>query len=234
MTTYVLVHGAASDSSDWREVAPALRARGHEVITPDLPCADDSAGFEEYADAVVEAIGGRRGVILVAHSLAGFTAPLVCARIPIDLLVLVTAMIPLPGETVARWWHDSGQHDAKRALAEREGRPDDDDLDAVFLHDVPAELVAWAKARPPVDQSGTPFDRPWPLSAWPDVPTKYVLCRDDRLFPADFVRRHVARRLGAGVVPDEIDSGHYPALANPTALVDLLDSYRAETAGRTV
>ena len=23
---------------------------------------------------------------------------------------------------------------------------------------------------------------PWPLDAWPDVPTRYLLCRDDRFF----------------------------------------------------
>jgi hypothetical protein len=44
---------------------------------PDLPCDDDSAGLAEYADTVANAIGGRRGLIVVAQSFGGFTAPLV-------------------------------------------------------------------------------------------------------------------------------------------------------------
>src|SRR5512132_2951690 len=98
MATYVLIHGAGSDSWYWHLVAPLLRTRGHEVIAPDLPVDDDSAGLEKYTDAVVEATGDRSGVILVAQSMAGFTAPLVCQRIEVDLMVLVAAMVPAPGE----------------------------------------------------------------------------------------------------------------------------------------
>ena len=59
MTTYVLIPGAASDPWYWHLVAPELAARGHDVVTPDLPCDDDAAGFAEYADVVVDAIGDR-------------------------------------------------------------------------------------------------------------------------------------------------------------------------------
>jgi pimeloyl-ACP methyl ester carboxylesterase len=34
------------------------------------------------APAVVDAVAERRDVIVVGHSLGGFTAPLVCARTP--------------------------------------------------------------------------------------------------------------------------------------------------------
>lgn len=82
MATYVLMHGAASDSWYWHRVAPRLRALGHEVIAPDLPCDDDSAGLEEYADVVVQAVGDRSGIILVAQSMAGLSAPIVATRVP--------------------------------------------------------------------------------------------------------------------------------------------------------
>jgi pimeloyl-ACP methyl ester carboxylesterase len=77
MATYVLIHGAASDSWYWHLVAPELAARGHEVVAPDLPCDDDSAGFPEYADTVVDAVGNRSNLVVVAQSMGGFTAPLV-------------------------------------------------------------------------------------------------------------------------------------------------------------
>lgn len=107
-----------------------------------------------------------------------------------------------------------------------EGRdPDDEDLATLFLHDVPPEVVA-ASASRVRDQSGTPFEKPWPRHAWPDVPSRFLLCRHDRLFPADFQRRVVRERLG--IVPDEMDGGHLPALARPRELAERLLAYRAE------
>ena len=58
------------------------------------------------------------------------------------------------------------------------------------------------------NQSGTPFEKPWPLAAWPDVPTRFLLCRDDRFFAAEFQRRVVRERLG--IAADEIGGGHPP------------------------
>ena len=66
----------------------------------------------------------------------------------------------------------------------------------------------------------------WPLTAWPAVPTRFLLCRDDRFFPADFQRRVVRERLG--IVPDEMAGGHLPALGHPDELVRRLETYRAE------
>jgi pimeloyl-ACP methyl ester carboxylesterase len=227
MATYSLIHGAGSDSWYWHLVAPELRARGHDVVTMDLPCDDDAAGFPEYADVVIEAIGDRTDVILVAQSLGGFTAPLVCERIPVDLMVLVAAMTPKPGESGGEWWVNTGQAEAQQAQAARDGRGtgEDDDAVTMFLHDVPdavrAESVHHVK-----EQSGTPFAAPFPLAAWPDVPTRFLLCRNDRLFPADFQRRVVRERLG--IVPDEMDSGHLPALAHPVELAARLGAYVRE------
>lgn len=101
--TFVLLPGARGDSWYWHLVAPRLRARGHEVLTPDLPADDDAAGLGEYADTVVEAIGDRADVIVVAQSLAAFTAPMLCQRDDVRLLVLVAPMIPAPGESPDAW-----------------------------------------------------------------------------------------------------------------------------------
>jgi pimeloyl-ACP methyl ester carboxylesterase len=228
MATYVLIHGAGSDSWYWHLVGPGLRARGHAVVTPDLPCDDDAAGLSEYADVVVDAIGKRSELVVVAQSLGGFTAPLVCDRVPVNMLVLVAAMVPLPGESPGDWWANTGWERARREQAERDGRPTGGNFDPMidFFHDVPPDVVAEAFARGERRQSDTPFKRPWPLKAWPDVPTKLLLCRDDRFFPAAFMRRVVRERLG--ITPDEIDGGHLPALSRPKELADRLDSYRTQ------
>lgn len=223
MATFVLIPGAGSDSWYWSRVAPLLRARGHDVVTPDLPCDDDSAGLAEYADAVVDAIEDREDVVVVAQSMGAFTAPLICDRVSVRLFVLVAAMAPLPGESPGDWWSNTGQSQAQRAQAEREGRdPADTGEDTIFLHDVPPAVAAEGEAHLKV-QSGTPFEKPWPLAAWPDIPTRFLLCRDDRLFPAELQRRIVPERLG--IVPDEMDGGHLPALAHPVELAARLDAY---------
>jgi pimeloyl-ACP methyl ester carboxylesterase len=214
MAAYVLIHGAGSDSWYWHLVVPKLRALGHDVIAVDLPCDDDSAGLAEYADMVVDAVGDRGETIVVAQSLGGFTAPLVCDRLPVTLLVLVAAMTPRPGESAGEWWANTGHQ-----------FPDPFDPAVVFAHDLPPELAS-ASLRHLRRQSTTPFAKMWPLDAWPDVPTRFLLCRDDRFFPAEFQRRVVRERLG--IVPDEMGGGHLPALARPDELVEHLERFRAE------
>jgi pimeloyl-ACP methyl ester carboxylesterase len=218
VATYVVIPGAGDVAWSWHLVAGELEARGHEVVAVDLPSDDDSAGLSEYTDAVIEAVGDRTDLVVVAHSLGGFTAPLVCDRVGVDLLVLVAGMIPAPGEPAGDWWANTGYEQAV------EGQGGRDDEIAVFMHDVPAELAAEALARAR-RQSGTPMRQPWPLARWPDVPTVYLLCRDDHMFPAEWLRGVVRERLG--IVPDEIDGSHSPFLSRPKELAERLESYRA-------
>ena len=213
MSTYALIHGAGGDSWYWHLVSPRLQELGHDVVAMDLPCDDETAGLDEYARTVVAAVGPRQDVILVAQSLGAFTAPLVCDRLPVTLLVLVAGMVPAPGETAGEWWTNTGHV-----------FPDPFDPAVVFTHDVPADVTAeWVTHLRA--QSDRLFADPWPLDAWPSVPTRFVLCRDDRFFPAEFQRRVVRARLG--VDPDEMPGGHLPALAQPDELVRRLEAYRS-------
>jgi pimeloyl-ACP methyl ester carboxylesterase len=184
-------------------------------VAPDLPCDDDSAGLAEYTDTVVDAIGDRTDLVVVAQSFGGFTAPLVCDRAAADLLILVAAMIPAPGEAPADYW-------ANTRYEEEERERYDDEI-ALFYQDVPPGLAAEALKRGRA-QSEARMHEPSPLAAWPDVPTRVLLCRDDRLFPPSFLRRVAQQRLG--ITPDEIDGGHTPALSRPTELSDRLEAYR--------
>lgn len=226
MATYVLLHGASSDASHWYLVEPRLRALGHDVVAPSLPIADESAGFEEYTDVVIEAIGDRRDLIVVAQSLAGFVGPMVCSRVPVELLVLVCAMTPRPGESGGDWWGNTGQEQAVKAYARSEGRELGEGIDprSWFFHDVPEDVTRRVFAAPEPEQSSAPFAKPWPLDAWPPVPTRFLAGRYDRMFPLEFQQRVVRERLG--IEPDVIDSGHLPALARPQELVGWLEHYR--------
>ena len=216
MATFVLIHGAGDAGWYWHLVERELRLRGHDTLAPDLPCDDDSAGLDEYAGAVVKAIGGRRGLVVVAQSFGGFTAPLVAARVPVDMLVLVAAMIPAPGEAPGDWPANTGFDEVMSRQARRYAGQD------LVYQDVPPALAEQAR-RHARGQSDTPGHAPWPLAAWPPVPTRVVLGAHDRFFPAEFMRGVVADRLG--VVPDEVAAGHAVALSRPRELASLLDSY---------
>ena len=215
--TFVLVPGAGGRAWYWHRLVPELERRGCAAVAVDLPAGDDGAGLGRYAQAVLDAAAGSsRPLVVVGQSMAGLTAPLVCDRVPVDLLVLLNAMVPLPGETGGEWWTATGHEQARAVAARAHGWPLDDD-DA-FTHDVPPEVLAGAPV--PFVQSGTPFTEPWPLPGWPDVPTRVLAGRDDRFFPVDLQRRVAGERLGLPV--HELPGGHLVALSRPAELADTL------------
>jgi len=222
MSTFVLIPGAGGVAWYWHRVVPLLEGAGHGAIAVDLPGDDPQAGLIVYADRVVSAIGSRDDVVLVAQSLGGFTAPLVCARVGVRMLVFVNAMIPKPGETSGAWGDNTGSTDARKEAARRGGYSERFDVATYFLHDLSPELVAQAEAHER-DQSETVFGEPCRFEAWPHVPIHVIAGRDDRLFPIDFQRAVARDRLGATV--DEVTGGHLVALSNPRGVVDRLLSY---------
>jgi pimeloyl-ACP methyl ester carboxylesterase len=212
--TFVLVPGAGGQAWYWHRLVPELARRGCEAVAVDLPAGSDDVGLDGYTDVVLAAAEGLDDVVVVAQSMGALVGPLVCTRRPVRMLVLLNAMIPMPGETGHAWWTESG---LPRFRAEPA------DMTETFFHDVPPEVTAQAFARGEPPQSSRPFDDPWPLPAWPDVPTRVLAGRDDRFFPLAF-QQHLARtRLGLDV--DEIPGGHLVALSRPDALAERLAGY---------
>jgi pimeloyl-ACP methyl ester carboxylesterase len=219
--TFVLVPGAGGDAWYWHRVVPLLERRGARAVAVDLPAGDESAGLAEYADVIASAADGEDDVTIVAQSMGGLSAPLVCDRLAVRQLVLVNAMVPRPGETGGEWWENTGQHEAWVAKARADGRePAWFDVLTDFFHDVPQAVVDEAFTRGERDQSGRPLEDPWPLAAWPDVRTRAVAGADDRFFPAPFQRRVARERLGLDC--DVLPGGHLIALSRPCELADYL------------
>jgi hypothetical protein len=109
------------------------------------------AGADEVSAAlpeVVEAVGDRKDLVVVAQSFGAFTAPLVADRLPVDVLVLVAGMIPSPGESPGDWWRNTGYQESVQEQAARDGGlTGNDDPYVSFYHDVPRalaeEAIAW-------------------------------------------------------------------------------------------
>lgn len=225
MSSFVLIPGAGGTAWYWHRVAPLLEEAGHEPIAVDLPGDDPKAGLDAYAEIVVRAVTDRKDVVLVAQSLGGFTAPLVCARVPVQALLFVNAMIPLPGETAGAWWGNTGSEQARREAAQRHGYTEEFDLEAYFLHDVPEDVVQAGAAhqRPEVE---VVFRTPCRFETWPRIPCHVIAGKDDRFFPLDFQRRVARERLGLDA--EAIPGGHLVALSNPRGLADRLMALAAE------
>jgi pimeloyl-ACP methyl ester carboxylesterase len=211
--TYVMVPGAGGMASFWDLVRRELDARGIPSVAVDLPGDDADKGLPEYVDLVVDAAKGFDDVVLVAQSLGGFSASWAADRLPASRIVLLNAMIPLPGETAGEWWDATGSSKAMRDNDIRDGRdPNAEfDLETYFLHDMsPEARAALDEER---DETDTVFVAPWGLTVWPDVPTTVLAARDDRLFPFEFQKRTARERLGLDVV--EVPGGHLAALSHP-------------------
>jgi pimeloyl-ACP methyl ester carboxylesterase len=218
MSSYLMIPGAGGSGWFWHPVVPLLEAAGHEAIAVDLPGPDPAAGLPEYTERALAAAEGRTDVVLVAQSLGAFTAPLVAARRPLKALVLVNAMIPVPGETAGQWWDDTGSQPARVQAAKEGGYSTEVDLDTYFLHDVPPGVLEGGPA--PLDEAEAAFASPCDFTAWPDIPIRVVAGRDDRFFPAEFQRRLAKDRLG--IEADVLPGGHLIALAQPEPLARYL------------
>lgn len=212
---FVLIPGAGGAAWYWHRVVPLLHQAGHEAIAVDLPGDDETAGLPEYARLVADAIDDRRNVVLVAQSLGAFTAPLATAMVPVTAIVLVNAMIPVPGETPGAWWDNTRQAQAQVTAAQRNGYSSEFDLETYFLHDVPPEVLNSPEARQR-PEAAVAFGSACDFNSWPPVPIRVVAGTDDRFFPVEFQQRLALERLG--VQADALPGGHLIALAQPNAL----------------
>jgi len=139
------------------------------------------------------------------------------ARCPVAGIVLVNAMIPVPGEAPGAWWENTGQAEARIAAAETGGYGTEFDVAAYFLHDVPAEVLATGEERPEAEAA---FGSACDFAEWPGVPVRVVAGADDRFFPVGFQQRLATERLG--IEADVLAGGHLMALSRPAGLARYL------------
>ena len=234
---YVLVHGACHGAWCWDEVTARLRAKGHRVVTLDLPghgrraAEVRLASVAAYGRSVADAMaleGISRGV-LVGHSMGGLVIPkaaeLASARVA--HLVFLAAVVVPDGGTLARTLMTPAGRAMMTGNAAARG-------DGTFLY--PAEM-AWARwmgdmprSDPRVSraislltpQSLRPFVEPVDLRVFYGmrVPTTYIRCLEDKaIVPARAAE--CAGRLG--VTPVDMNCAHNAMLSQPDELAQILE-----------
>ena len=219
MSTLCLLHGAWHDGSCWREVAGELRARGHQVVAPDLPLDDPHAGYTARLAPAVELLSGVDGaVVIVGHSLGSDYAAVLATKIAepsvVHLCPRLGGFRPPPDAPRRRrpgfpWpaQDESGgmTWDPQAAATGMYGR-----LDPALARALAARLRPMA-----------PAPEPFPLERHPDVPTAVVYAAEDEMFEAAWIR-FMAREL-LGVEPIELPGGHFPMFEVPHRLTAVLD-----------
>jgi pimeloyl-ACP methyl ester carboxylesterase len=219
--TFGLIHGGAHGAWCFEKLIAALASRGHPAIAMDLPCEDEEAGAAEYARVVTDALAGTgEPVVLVAHSLGGLTAPLVAVARPVQLMIFIAALLPVPGRSLneqraAEPEMMSPYHGGVAGLRDR------------FFNTCSAADAEWAMARLR-RQALRPFTETTPLRQWPSVPSAYLLCTQDHAGNPDWARRAARERLGVEAV-ELRGSDHSPFLNRPAELADLLISLAGAT-----
>jgi pimeloyl-ACP methyl ester carboxylesterase len=245
MSMFVLVHGAYHGGWCWDRLVPELERLGHRAVAPDLPCDDADAGYDEYVAAVLAALdttgevgpdsGGTADgagkastadLVVVGHSLGGFTAPLVAQRVGArGLVFLCTAPLiggPRADELRARMV--TKRFGAMERFRDSQGRAVMSAGDAWegFYGDCDDETAAWAIARLR-PQGARPMTDQWPLTEWPDADRSVILTRDDGAVSLD-AAIEAGRVILDGGDPIVIDGSHSPFLSRPAELAELLHS----------
>ena len=217
---FVLVHGAYHGAWCWDLLRRDLESGGHSTSAVDLPIDDPRAGGERYADEVLGAVPKTPdGIVLVGHSLAGLTIPIVAARVETRLAIYLCALLPVPGVSFDAQHADldTGFRPSESPVENADGSVSWPEQGAVemFYHDCDPDLAA-ASARQLRPQRWRITQEVTPLRTWPAVRSAYIMCADDRAVPRAYSARAAREHLRVEAI--EMPGGHSPFLSRPKEL----------------
>ncbi|MFD3191168.1 alpha/beta fold hydrolase [Sedimentitalea sp. HM32M-2] len=232
MADFLLVHGSFHGAWCWRDLIPALTARGHMARAIDLPGhGQDHTPPEQQTlagcrDAVLAASTPQ--TIVVGHSWGGYPISAAAEADPraMRALIYLCAYVPVSGLSLV---------DMRKAAKEQPLLPaiqrDPDGLSCsvlpsraveTFYHDCPPDSIAYALNRLQ-PQIIAPQTTPLFVSArFASVPKAYIRCARDRTIPPEYqsemTRDWPADRLY------QMDSAHSPFFSDPAGLAAMLNT----------
>ncbi|MFJ6773747.1 alpha/beta fold hydrolase [Kitasatospora sp. NPDC091257] len=233
--TVVLVHGAFADASGWNDVATRLMDDGFTVLAPP----NELRGLTEdaaYVASLLKSISGP--IVLAGHSYGGAVITQAAAGNPnVRALVYVSAFAPDVGESPAELSTKFAGSDLATALnavpftGTGGGGVDlyiqSEKFRAVFAADLPESRTRlMAAEQRPVSQVG--FAEKATAAAWRDIPSWFVVSRQDRAIAPD-LERFESRRAKSRTV--EIDSSHVSMMSHPDEIVRQIREAAGAAAG---
>jgi Asp-tRNA(Asn)/Glu-tRNA(Gln) amidotransferase A subunit family amidase len=227
VATFGLVHGAWHGAWCWEQVVARLEALGQEAVAVDLPAEEPDAGAEAYAQVVLGALADHSDIVLVGHSWAGLTLPVVAASRPVRRMVFLAPLLPKPGYSFDELLAAEpdmlmpGLGAGQEVLADGSTRWQPAAAVATMYPDAPPAL-AEAAARRLRLQAWRITHETTPLTTWPAGEVQVIAGANDAVVNADWVRR--AARVRFGVEAHLLPGDHAPFLSRPEELADLLVS----------
>ncbi|MGE5243943.1 MAG: alpha/beta fold hydrolase [Betaproteobacteria bacterium] len=220
MATFCLVHGSTQSAAGWDRLVSELERGGHGTIVPTLPANEPDASATRYAAVIVQALPSNvSDIIVVAHSASGLFLPLVALDARVRQIVFLAAVIPKIGASLI------DQLSAEPEMMNPEWMGKDptasDEVALHFLfHDCTRETAQWALTTRRLMYARRAYTEICPLERWPNVPSAYIVCADDRTVRPAWARSAARQRLG--VAPIELPGGHCPHVSRPAQLAEAL------------
>jgi pimeloyl-ACP methyl ester carboxylesterase len=218
MSLYCLVHGSTQNTSGWDLLTPELARLGQESIRVALPTDCPDASATVYADTIARALPSDDAIV-VAHSASGAFLPLVPSRHKIGRMVFLGAIVPKPGASIV------GQIQADSSIMNpawigKDPTKDETIAREFLFHDCTEDVCRWALTTRSLMFAKQAMIEVCPLKEWPDAPSSYIVCGQDRTIQPQWQRR-VAREF-LRVEPVEINAGHCPHVSRPAELARIL------------
>lgn len=228
MADILLVHGSCHGAWCWRDLTPALAARGHFVRAIDLSGhrddrAPETVTLDETCRAVADHITPE--TIVLGHSWAGFPITGAVAYARPRALIYLCAYVPVSGLSLI----DMRKAGPRQTIGDAAVKSDDghsytirpDAAPKLFYHDCPPEAVSFALEHlcpQPIPPQATPLTVP---SIWAELPTAYIRCTQDRTIPPEYQSSMCADWPQKDV--HMLESSHSPFLSQPGPLAELVD-----------
>ena len=217
MSDIVLIHSTGQGAAGWERVEHALVERGLTAHAVELPN-DANLLTSGFADLMRQSVGAIPAPVVLAHSGSGPLLPAAARALGARHQVWLAAWVPDPEMTFLEEVEASPETGFNPDWLDKDPL-ENDAIAAHFLyHDCDWATLEWALST---------RRRFVPLAAWaerialaPEIPSTYIVARDDRTIWPEWQRRMARERLG--VEPIEIASGHCPNVSQPERLADIL------------